>query len=45
MEKNVKYIIYFFIGLIIYYLLFKDNSWLKGGNAKYMGVPDANIWI
>ena len=37
MDKNVKYIIYFFIGLIIYYLLFNDNRLVEGWECKVYG--------
>jgi hypothetical protein len=40
MNKNIKYIIYFFIGIIIYYLLFNDNRLVEGNcDCLNGGIP------
>ena len=43
MNKNIKYIIYFFIGIIIYYLLFNDNRLVEGWECKKYMTAECNL--
>jgi hypothetical protein len=45
MNQNIKLIIYFFTGIILYYLLFNDKEKLVEGFDEFEGVTTDNLYL